>query len=312
MNFIETGAFFNELVTFCEVVDANSFSKAALKLGSHHSTISRRIQNLEHALGTQVFVRSTRKLVLTDAGALLYESFLQQKASLQNTINSIQLTQKNLGGKLRIAIPTMISYKIISPYLAEFLNDNPDITLEVFYLNQELDLVDNFFDLVIINYIPTQQAIKIKKLTTLRFGFYCTPSYIQRYGEPNNSLIGNEKHLFIGTIKDNMTVYNTYPVKNIRTNEVTDIKYHARLYSNNGAHSIPIIKNGYAIAPILTSSVTGLLERGELVHVLPDYCAELSYYLVKVNMTNSVIFTKLTNFIENCFKRYIKENNNEI
>lgn len=311
MNLIETGAFFNELVTFCEVVDANSFSKAALKLGTHHSTISRRIQGLEQALGTPVLIRNSRKLIITEAGYLLYNSFLQQKEFLQNTINSIQLNQEKLGGRLRIAIPTVVSYEIISPYLAEFLSENPDIILEVFYLNQELDLVSDFFDLVVINYMPTQQAVKIKKLATLSFGFYCAPSYIEKYGEPTSLLTSSEKHLFLGSIKDNLTIMNVYPVRNIATGEVINLKYQARLYFNSAAHSIPIIKNGYAIAPALMSSVEKMIARGELVQILPNYRAELSYYLVKLNTTNSVIFNKLTNFIEGCFKRYLQETGGE-
>lgn len=304
MNVIETATLFNELLTFSEVVETGSFAKAALKLRTHNSTISRRIQSLEDALGVKVLIRNARKIVITDSGNLLYNMFQQQKQSLRQTVDTIQANKNKLTGKLRIAIPVMVSYDIISPYIAGFLNENPGITLEVYYLNQEIDMLDNFYDLVVINYLPLQQSLKIKKLTSLRFGFYCTPSYIEKHGLPTELIATSENHLFIGGIKDNLTIYNSFPIKNIVTGEITNLKYQARLYVNNTSHGMPIVTSGYAIAPILEFAAKDLVDNGTLVQVLPDYYAEMEYYLVKLNSTQSMIFSKLVAFIEECFNSY--------
>jgi DNA-binding transcriptional LysR family regulator len=63
----------NGMRVFAQVVEAKSFSAAADKLGMSKSLASRHVSALEHSLSVKLLNRSTRKLNLTEAGALFYE-----------------------------------------------------------------------------------------------------------------------------------------------------------------------------------------------------------------------------------------------
>ncbi|HBZ06462.1 MAG TPA: LysR family transcriptional regulator, partial [Massilia sp.] len=63
----------NDLLLFARIVEAGSFSKAAVRVNLPKSTVSRRISLLEARLGERLLQRTTRKLVLTEFGASLLE-----------------------------------------------------------------------------------------------------------------------------------------------------------------------------------------------------------------------------------------------
>jgi len=78
----------NSLIIFAHVVDANGFSKAARRLKMPTSTVSRRIAELEQALGVRLIERSTRSLRLTDVGSEVLE-YAQRGAQISEAIDNI-------------------------------------------------------------------------------------------------------------------------------------------------------------------------------------------------------------------------------
>src|SRR5689334_8431443 len=78
----------NSLIIFAHVVDANGFSRAARRLKMPTSTVSRRIAELEEALGVRLIERSTRSLRLTDVGSELLE-YANRGAEISEAIDNI-------------------------------------------------------------------------------------------------------------------------------------------------------------------------------------------------------------------------------
>ncbi|WP_229496631.1 LysR family transcriptional regulator [Massilia polaris] len=95
----------NDVALFVQVIRAGSFAEAARRLGIPSNSVSRRIQELERRMGVAVILRSTRKLVPTDAGRTLYERCAEPIGSLieasQELANGSELTT----GTLRVAAP---------------------------------------------------------------------------------------------------------------------------------------------------------------------------------------------------------------
>ncbi len=118
------------LVYFVEVARQESFTKASENLYVSQSTISKLIKNLESELGVILFHRAPKKVLLTDAGYLLFE-----KAKLiLDTLNSIHTELYNLAGTpsghLKIGIPPMV--QILFPKaIAEFKALYPQITIDL-------------------------------------------------------------------------------------------------------------------------------------------------------------------------------------
>jgi len=118
------------LVYFTEVARQGSFTKAAEVLYVSQSTISKLIKNLENELGVSLFHRAPKKIILTDAGVLLYDKAI----IILDTMNSINTELYNLAGTpqghLRIGIPPMVQ-TLFSKAIAEFNALYPQITIDL-------------------------------------------------------------------------------------------------------------------------------------------------------------------------------------
>ena len=153
-----------DLITFIQLVETLSFTKTAAKQNSTQATVSRRIKELEIRLNLSLVRRSTRSIYITDTGQRLYQSLKKQQYELDGLISSLHNEMDNTEGTIKVALPVAIGDKLISPYIGDFLNQNPGINLQVFYQNNPVNLVNDTFDLAIVANLPKQQTTLIKLL----------------------------------------------------------------------------------------------------------------------------------------------------
>lgn len=118
------------LIYFCEVAKQENFTKASETLHVSQSTISKLIKNLESELGVPLFRRTPKRVLLTDAGQMLFS-----KAKLiLDTVNSIQIEFSNLTGtprgRLKIGMPPM-AQTLFPKAIAEFKSLYPQITIDL-------------------------------------------------------------------------------------------------------------------------------------------------------------------------------------
>lgn len=120
-----------ELKYFTAVVDHGSFSKAASQIFVSQPTLSRTVQTLEKKLKVQLFERSTRTLILTDAGKLVYE---QAKKIIEST-NEIHILLEDLmehpTGEIKIGIPPLIGTLFFPRIAKKFGKLYPDVSLHL-------------------------------------------------------------------------------------------------------------------------------------------------------------------------------------
>jgi DNA-binding transcriptional LysR family regulator len=120
----------NSLIIFAHVVDANGFSKAARRLKMPTSTVSRRIAELEQALGVRLIERSTRCLRLTDVGSEVLE-YAHRGAEISETIENIASNHlSKVSGNLRLAAPPSISDSLLAPIVVAFQKEYPDVHIQ--------------------------------------------------------------------------------------------------------------------------------------------------------------------------------------
>ncbi|WP_187773769.1 LysR family transcriptional regulator [Oceanobacillus polygoni] len=116
---------------FIEVARAGSFTRAADQLYMTQPAISRIIKSLEDELEASLFIRSRKKLSLTDAGKILYEHaqvMEKQFQALQTELESLSVLKK---GHIRIGLPSIIDSVFFSKLIASFHNEYPDITFQL-------------------------------------------------------------------------------------------------------------------------------------------------------------------------------------
>jgi len=169
---------------FAQVVEAKSFSAAADKLGMSKSLASRHVSALERALAVKLLNRSTRKLSLTEAGAVFYEhcARIVQEAELAEA--RLTRTQSEPAGLVRVTAAQAFAVRHVLPALPEFYQRYPKIRIELSCSNRALDLGDERFDLGIrVSFDPAQHLVA-RKLADNRSVLCAAPAYLKRRGTP--------------------------------------------------------------------------------------------------------------------------------
>lgn len=175
---------FNKLRFFFAVADHGSFSKAAQRLSVERSTISRAVASLESQLGSALFSRTTRRVVLTDRGQRFYEEIGPRYHSMTDAIEGFYHERDKPMGQLKVTAPQDMASIILPPILAVFTRRYPDITISVRATNQTLDLVADGIDIA-LRAGPLQDSnLIVRVLKKSRANVFASPDYIARAGHP--------------------------------------------------------------------------------------------------------------------------------
>lgn len=176
----------NDMALFVEVVKTMSFRRAAEASGVPSSTLSRRISQLEKAIGLRLLHRTTRKIELTEAGQLYYER-------CRRIVEEAQLAHQQLGemlaqpsGVLRASLPVDFAIIYMAPLIAEFAQRYPGINFEFDLTPRRVDLISEPFDVAIrIGEQPDSNLIA-RQLACLPAYLYASPQYLEQFGEPQH------------------------------------------------------------------------------------------------------------------------------
>lgn len=175
---------FNETLIFVKVVEKGSFTAAAEALGMPKATVSRKVAELERRLGTHLLKRTTRKLGLTEAGAVYYEHSAPMALQLQDAESAVSQLNSSPRGWLRFTAPYSLGCDCISPLLPEFMTRYPEVRVEMLLSNDPLDLVAGEMDLALrIENLP-DSSLSARRLARIRMHVYASPAYLSQYGEP--------------------------------------------------------------------------------------------------------------------------------
>ena len=110
--------YFSALKTFCAVVQARSFSKAALRTGKSRSAVSKSIRELEEYLGATLFRRTTRSIDLTSSGETYFSSVMRLLTQLQDADDLVRQADGKPTGLLRVTAPVSLGLLCLSPLIS--------------------------------------------------------------------------------------------------------------------------------------------------------------------------------------------------
>ncbi|ASP54722.1 LysR family transcriptional regulator [Sinorhizobium meliloti] len=174
----------NDMALFVEVARARSFRKAAEALGMPNSTLSRRVSELEKAIGLRLLHRTTRKIELTEAGQLYYERSkrIVDEARLAHEQLGAMLNQPS--GVLRVSLPVDLATFYLTPIIGEFARHYPGITFEFDLTPRRVDLVAEPFDVAIRIGKLEDSGLITRLIGRHSRHLYASPGYIEASGEP--------------------------------------------------------------------------------------------------------------------------------
>jgi DNA-binding transcriptional LysR family regulator len=258
----------NDLVLFARVVDEGSFSRAADRLGYPKSTVSRRVAALEAQLGEQLLRRTTRKLTVTDFGRAVLEHAHHVVEDVAAAESLAQHRQVQPSGRLRVTMPSDMANLVLAPMLAEFVLNYPAVTLELDLSSRFVDLIAENFDVAVrMGELRDDAALAARRLASFTSSLYAAPAYVARRGVPAEPEALMEHDSLRCQARSGDPLIWTLVNGEARWEGIPP----GRATANSPEVLMRMALAGAGIAVIHDPFALPRVERGELVHVLPEW-----------------------------------------
>jgi len=252
----------NEIAIFVKVVDAGSFTGAAKSLGLPKSTVSRKITQLEERLGVRLLQRTTRTLSLTDTGSAYYNQCSRIISDVEEANIAVTEMQSKPQGLLRITAPMLFGAEVLSDLVAEFLQQNPEIQLEIVLTDQPLDLIQEGIDVAFRVGHLADSSLIARSLGNIKVITCASPRYVEQNGSPKHPKeVAN--HTTLGWNPVNTWEYDT------PENITIDVKPKVKVNDIQSMHKMALTGLGIARLPAFVCADD--IKSGRLVPLLCDW-----------------------------------------
>lgn len=170
----------DELAIFVAVVQQGSLAAAGRKLRRSAPAITRAIAALEQRFGTRLVERTTRRLAPTEAGVRLLERAQQLLQDYQAVVQDTAEAQ--LSGLLRVTSPVQFGRRYVAPVVMAFLDDYPQMQIEMVLNDRNLDLIDEGLDIAVrIGHLQDSSRVA-RRLGQVSRVTVASPDYLARWG----------------------------------------------------------------------------------------------------------------------------------
>lgn len=171
---------------FCLAAETGSFTAAASQAGLTPAAVSRAMGRLEDRLQVRLFVRSTRKIRLTDGGRAYFEQCRQALTQINEAERALTGTQAEPAGRVRLSVPTTLGHCRILPALPAFRARYPKVQVEVQLSNRNVDFTSDEFDLAIRARAQADSGLVARKLMDAELVVVGSPAYLLKAGRPKS------------------------------------------------------------------------------------------------------------------------------
>ena len=177
---------FDAMKAFVRVVEAGSFTKAALTLHMSRTTVTQLVQQLEARLRLKLLNRTTRQVNVTEDGAAYYQRIVRVLAELEDVESSLPGASAAPHGVLRVDVPSPLATLILIPALPQFHAKFPDIQFDLGASDRKVDLIGDNVDCVVRGGAMTDLSLAARHVGDLALGVYAAPAYLERAGTPRH------------------------------------------------------------------------------------------------------------------------------
>ena len=267
---------FDEMHAFAAVVDAGSFVRAAEALNVSKTAVSRLVGDLEARLGVRLLHRTTRKLSLTGEGEVFHARCKELLAGVEEAEAEVTARGDQALGLLRVNVPVSFGLLHLAPLWPAFLQEHPQVTLDVTLSDRFVDLVDEGYDLAVrIARLPSSSLVT-RKLAATRMVLCASPGYLQRHGTPAHPSDIAQHAAFTYTLLASGEQWSFEG-----PDGPVSVKVSARMRTNSGDTCVAAALQHQGIVLQPSFMVGTHLRSGALVEVLAQYRAiELGIYAV--------------------------------
>lgn len=247
---------------FVAVAESESFTKASQQIKLSTAQVSRQVSQLEQRLGIKLLYRTTRKVTLTQEGKIFYQHCRAVLDGLQNAQDIVQNLQNKPKGELKISATVTYGEQVILPLVNQFIKQYPEVEVEAYLTNKQVDLVDEGYDLAIRIGDLKDSSMMARKLSK-RSNYVCaSPNYLRQFGTPHTLSELIRHNCLLGTLD--------YWRFNVEGKEKT-VKVSGNVRYNSGYGLTQAALQSIGIVQLPDYYTQEYLESGELIPILEQY-----------------------------------------
>ncbi|MDF7650220.1 LysR family transcriptional regulator [Pantoea sp. Acro-805] len=250
---------FEELQVFVAVIQQGSMAGAARILQRSPPVITRTLSALETRFGTTLIERTTRQLAPTEAGWQLFEQAQQLLSDYQHAMDSAH--HSGLQGLLRITAPVPFGRRHVMPLVNAFLQQHPEMQIEVVLSDSYQDLIENGLDIALRIGELQDSSMVARKVGSVRSTLVASPDYLKRAGVPSHPA-DLHQHAVITSLRH---------TREWRFAQDLRVRILPRLRVNDIESQLETLRGGQGIGRLLSYQVMDDLQDGKLIRLLPEW-----------------------------------------
>ncbi len=249
------------------VVDAGSLSAGSRKLGAPLPSVSRKVAELERFLGTNLLVRTSRNIQLTDAGRDYVDAARRIIADLEETERRASGEYQVPRGELTITMPIEFGARHVMPIALSFVEEYPEVRLNLITSDRLVHLVDEHVDVAVRLGHLTDSALFAVKVGEFRLMTCASPLYLEQRGKPEGprDLLNHD-----GVMFGSASMFWGYRVDG----DDMVCSPRPRVTVNSAAGNLAAAISGAGIARLFDYQSSEHIASGALVNILPDQDSE--------------------------------------
>jgi DNA-binding transcriptional LysR family regulator len=218
----------DELLVFATVIDSGSITAAAEALQQTVSGVSRALTRLEKKLDTELVRRTTRRLQLTEEGALFLGRARAILDAMEEAEQSVARRRERPSGRLRVDAASPFMLHCIAPHMKAFAARYPEIRVELTSNERIVDLLEQKVDIAIRIGALQDSTLHARSLGSSKLRIVASPGYLAESGEPD-SVEALRAHRLIGfTAPEHL---NRWP---LRAGERASLKIEPAIAASSG------------------------------------------------------------------------------
>lgn len=253
---------------YIQVVKHRSVTKAADFLSMSKSSVSRILAQVEKEWGVQLLTRSTRSILVTDAGGAVYSHFTKIIEDAKQTKKIVESSMNRISGEIRLTSPEIFASHFLAPIIRDFSNKYPEIKIELIISSNYEHLIEQGFDLAFRIGELEDSTIKARQLYETKLGLFASRDYLNNNPDKLNEL---SKH--------NCLIYSGMPLHNQWLRALGEKDYSSvegNILSNSESFLIEIARQGQGILLFPKFLLKKYLINGELEQVMDTYSCPIS------------------------------------
>ena len=256
----------SSMSVFRRVVETENFSAVARELDMSQPNVSKHIAALEKHLNVKLLNRSTRQLSLTDAGKQYYDRCIHILDELIETESALRNQQLLPTGTLRINTPVTFGELCIMPHLWQFLDQYPDLNIDLIMNDHYADLVKGGVDLAIRVGPMSDSNLIARKIGDSPRVTVASPEYLEANGVPENLQDLNNHNCIVYTL---LTTRNQWHFNGPDGNESVRVKGRFTVNNPRSIRQAVLAGQGIAVTPLWL--IDDCIQSGQVSVILNDY-----------------------------------------